>query len=174
MKRTICNLIVAAPLTMIALTVTPSTAMAFDPMPIGTPTPDPDPGPGDISDKPNPPKPPQGPGDLAIPKPVQPKPNQPKPAQPTANTGGQQADGQASATDTDAGPGKTESAVTVPDACLIHDLECNAAAPVEKVSAATPQGDPDGMDLTWLLAGGAIVSATGVAFAARKHSRSNA
>ncbi|MDX6277131.1 MAG: hypothetical protein QOJ72_1259 [Nocardioidaceae bacterium] len=176
MKRTIRNLIVAAPLATIALTLTPGSAMAFPgpQPPIGIPTPDPHPGPKDKAPKPQP-KPPKGPGDLAIPKPkpAQPKPNQPKPAQPTANPGGQQTAHHAPA-GTDAKAGNTESAITVPDACLTHDLECNASAPVEEVAAAAPQEETDGMDLTWLLVGGGVVSASGIAFASRKRSRSNA
>ncbi|MCW2750348.1 MAG: hypothetical protein JWR83_1458 [Aeromicrobium sp.] len=181
MNRTIRNLIVAAPLSTFALTMTPGTAMAFGPQPpIGIPTPDPHPGPKEKAPMPQPKKP-NGPGDLAIPepKPAQPKPGQPKPAQPTGNTGGQQAGGQPTGGTTEAADAvvkttKTEPVITVPDACLTHDLECNASAPVETVAAAAVQDEQDGVELTWLLAGGALVTASGIAIAARKRSRRDA
>ncbi|MCW2800496.1 MAG: hypothetical protein JWQ70_1968 [Aeromicrobium sp.] len=164
MNRTIRNIIVAAPIATFALTMTPGTAMAFGPQPpIGIPTPDPHPGPKDKAPKPQPKKP-NGPGDLAIPKPkpVQPKPGNNNPGgQPTGTAGADDANGKAT---------DTESAITVPDACLTHDLECNASAPVEKVAAAAAQDDEDGVELAWLLAGGALVTVSGVAFAARKRS----
>ena len=164
MNRTIRNLIVAAPIATFALTMTPGSAMAFGPQPpIGIPTPDPHPGPKDKAPKPQPKKP-NGPGDIAIPKP---KPVQPKPGN---NNPGGQPTGTTGADDADAKTSDKESAVTVPDACLTHDLECNASAPVEKVAPAAVQDDEDGIELAWLLAGGALVTVSGVAFAARKRS----
>jgi hypothetical protein len=178
MNRTIRNLIVAAPLATFALTMTPGTAMAFGPQPpIGIPTPDPHPGPKDKAPKPQP-KPPKGPGDLAIPKPkpAQPKPGQPKPAQPQpngGNTGAPQTGTATEAKHAKVKTTKTEAAIRVPEACLMH-VECSGSAPAESVSAAVVPNEQDGMELTWLLAGGAIVTASGIAIAAAKRSRRDA
>ncbi|MEV7396597.1 hypothetical protein [Aeromicrobium sp. NPDC092404] len=195
MNSTIRNLIIAAPLATVAATMVPAAAMATEPGPViivqpkADPTPDldiapapkptqpkgpgdlapaPKPtqpkGPGDLSDAPKPDGP-KGPGDLSdAPKPDGPKGpgdllDAPKPKDPEApgDKGG----------DTPKG-GNAGGNETVPAADTF-----TVPNRVDAGLAAEQQQD-GGLDLAWLFAGGLAVTASGVAFAARRRTGSNA
>ena len=164
MNRTIRNLVIAAPLVLVGITAAPGAAMA-DGFDIAIPENKPEP-PKDIA-IPKPPKPPKGPQDLAdAPKPKGPKDKAPKPqaqpdVPPAADT---------TAEKKEAKTVKVVSAKGSPDSIDRSDnLFVPGPAEVERVAEGTDNG---GLDLTWLLVGGGIVTASGIAFAARK--RSNA
>lgn len=168
MNTTIRNLIVAAPLATAALTFTPGAAMASDhgPVVIAQPTGhgDPQPNPGDKAPAPKPTEP-KGPQDKApLPKPTKPH-----------------------------GPGD----VSIPKPCPTHGVDCtpdddkdgphgsgngdggssddaSLQLPTRIDAGTASQDEQGGMELTWLLAGGAVVSASGVAIAARKRTRRDA
>ncbi|MEO6472222.1 MAG: hypothetical protein ABIR57_09830 [Aeromicrobium sp.] len=176
MNRIIRNLIVAAPLATAAFAMTPAVAMASEPgpvivLPADT---DPQPGPDDKAPAPKPTKPkgpqdiapapkPKGPGDIA-PAPKDPKgPNDkaplPKPKDPK-------------------GPGD----LTSPKPCPTHGVDCtpDKDEPADgtdslevptRIDAGVADDEQDGIDLTWLLVGGAAVTASGAAFAARNRIR---
>ena len=161
MNRIIRNLVIAAPLVLVGITAAPAAAMAegFD---IAIPEP-----------KPEPPK------DIAIPKPDPkpdfpladaPKPQAPKPgANPQSNPQGPQAADEAVKVEKKKAK-KVVSAKGSPDSIdRSEDLFASEAFETELVVAEDTDG---GLDLAWLLVGGGIVTASGLAFAARK--RSNA
>ena len=161
MNRIIRNLVIAAPLVLVGITAAPAAAMAegFD---IAIPEP-----------KPEPPK------DIAIPKPDPkpdfpladaPKPQAPKPgANPQSNPQGALAADEAVKVEKKKAK-KVVSAKGSPDSIdRSEDLFANEAFETELVVAEDTDG---GLDLAWLLVGGGIVTASGLAFAARK--RSNA
>jgi len=195
MNRIARTLLIAAPLSLAALTMTPGTATAETPGPIIAMPSEPDqPAPDDIA---NPaPVPPE---DIANPEPTEPDPapvpddkaplpqDDPNPAP----------EGPGDITDTpDCTHGCDED--PTPDFPLDNgegddgeeDPEEPNGAPEETDEVATPQApadsfttpnrvdaglganDDNGLELTWLLAGGALVTASGAAFAARKRARS--
>lgn len=161
MNRTIRNLVIAAPLVLVGITAVPTAAMAdgFDIAIPDPPKPEPHPAPDFDNDLPL----------SDAPKPKDPKP-QPKP-QP--NGGGTDAPApvvqDVKDTDTKKKAKKVVSAKGSPDS-IDRDEDLFVAGPAEVELAA---GDTDnGMDLTWLLVGGGVVTASGIAFAARK--RTNA
>ncbi len=175
MNRTVRNLIVAAPLATIALTLAPisaATAGPNGPVIIVQPKGDPQPpkGPKDIKDAPKP----KGPQDKApLPKP-KPKDKAPKPAakpKPKADT---QVAAQVTARTIKADvavavtPVEVVSAKGSPDSIDRSD-SLFAGEPFETALVAS---DDASLDLTWLLLGGGIVTASGIAFAARRRSRS--
>lgn len=174
MNRTIRNLIVAAPLATIALTLVPmgaATAGPNGPVVIAIPKGDPHPGPKDIA-IPEPKPKPQGPQDKAAkPQPKGPQDKAPKPAaKPAPKPQAPQAQGSQVATKadtTEAAPVVAEvvvdSAKGSPDSIDRND-NLFASVPVELVA----EESDGGIDMAWLLAGGALVTVTGVAFAARK------
>ena len=175
MNRTIRNLVIAVPLATVGLTmvnVAAATAGPNGPVIIiqpngGDPEPKPD---FPIKDAPKP----KGPQDKApLPKP-KPKDKAPKPAvKPQPNTGVQVAAPKAAP--------KTDVATTTVASVEVISAHGSAdsidrsdvlfvSGPAEtKLAADTTD---DSMDLTWLLIGGGIITASGAAFAARK--RSNA
>ncbi|WP_332641954.1 hypothetical protein [Aeromicrobium sp.] len=159
MNRTIRNLIVAAPLVLVGITVAPAAAMA-DGFDIGIPEnkPEPHPGPGFDNDLPLADKP-----DTKDPKP-QPKP-QPKPNGPASVP--QATDGTVEVEKKKAK--KVVSAKGSPDS-IDRSENLFVAGPAEVELAADT--DNGGLDMTWLLVGGGVVTASGIAFAARK--RTNA
>lgn len=196
MNRIIRNLIVAAPLATAALTIVPTSAMASDgPVIIVKPHTDPQP-PIDKLAIPKP-KPPVEPKDkVAIPKPkppVEPKDKvapKPKPTQPDApdvltnpepcpthgvdctpgnddklgpNNGGGN------------GGGDDDSSDQTPAEKVSADVKTDAVELPTRIDAglAAEQSD-EGIELAWLLAGGAVVTATGAAFALRTHKRRTA
>jgi hypothetical protein len=162
MNRTIRNLVIAAPLVLAGITVAPGAAMA-DGFDIGIPEPQPQP-PKDIA-IPDPPKPPKGPQDLAD----APKPQAPKP-QPNGGDTGTDAPAAGDVKDADTKKeAKVVSAKGSPDS-IDRDENLFVAGPAEvQLGDDTDNG---GMDLSWLLVGGGVVTASGIAFAARK--RTNA
>ncbi|RNL60008.1 hypothetical protein EFK50_21725 [Nocardioides marmoriginsengisoli] len=189
MNRSIRTLIIAAPLAVAALTLTPGAALAADgpvivapvggdpkPMDIAAPTPAPQPvpdGPGEVSNgkpKPTHPKPhhpqpnPDGPGgitdtpdcthgcggndvpdDKAGPNPGNDKPGDDKPGTPDAGDEPDAGKNQGGATDS----------ISIPTR-------------VDAGAASADSPSENGLDLTWTLAGGALLVASGAAFAARK------
>jgi hypothetical protein len=189
MNRTIRNLMIAVPLATAALTMTPGVAMADEPTPIiatpeptdpGDPMPDPE---FDIA-LPEPTDP-QGPDDIAIPEP------DPGPQGPD-DLGTPQDD----PTHPD-GPGD----LTAPKPCPTHGVDCtpddgddsdndgsegdnptgnkphvvvDSVALPTRIDAGEASDRETGMELSWLLASGAIVTASGAAFAARRRARSRA
>ncbi len=169
MNRTIRNLVVAAPLATIALTLVPMGAATAGPhdqnFPIAIP--EKPKGPKDIADAPKP-KGPQGPKDIAdAPKPKGPKDKAPKPA--AKPQGGQQtvaAPAAVQAVEVEKAVAEVISAKGSPDSIDRSDaLFADDAFEAELVVEETGGG---ALDLTWLLVGGGIVTASGIAFAARR------
>lgn len=173
MNRSIRNLIVALPLATAALTMTQGVATAADhpsgPGTITAPTPGPI-GPGDIANPQPGPTQPTGPGDLTAPQPC-----------PThgvvcggnggsigAGTGDQGGNGGngghqgGHGHQGNQGAGHTVSSIALPTR-------------VDAGLAPAAQDEPGtGLGLSWLLAGGALVTASGAAFTARTRARSRA
>ncbi|MEO6604845.1 MAG: hypothetical protein ABIN55_04460, partial [Aeromicrobium sp.] len=132
----------------------------------------------DVIVQPEPPKPPKGPQDIQdAPKPKgpkdladAPKDNAPKPAaQPQAGNQIIVPDAVVETVKADKVVAETVSAKGSPDSIDRSDT-LFVAGPAE-TTLAVAEND-NGMDLTWLLVGGGIVTASGIAFAARK--RTNA
>ena len=202
MNTTIRNLMIAAPLATAALTMVPAAAMATEPGPVIIVPPHTDPQPDlDIAPAPKPTKP-KGPGDLApAPKPTKPKgpgdfSDAPKPK-------GPQGPGDISDAPKPKGP-KGPGDITAPKPCPTHGVDCtpdkdepkgdngtegnggeernsvdqvvDTVALPNRVDAglASDQQEEGGLDLAWLFAGGLAVTASGVAFAARRRTGSNA
>jgi hypothetical protein len=154
MKRTILNLVIAVPLATAALTMTPGVAMADDGRIIVLPTPDPGDGTPDDKDGPNnDPVDPTGPGVLTAP--------QPCPTHGVCNPD----DG-----DNDGGGGEEpgdEPEIEVHNGGGLHPKAESIPVPTRIDAGVAPQSD-GGLELSWLLAGGALVTASGAAFAARR------
>lgn len=172
MNRSIIRLAVIAPLAASAVAFGASTAQAEinpdGPIVIGIPKGDPLDGPDDIA-IPKPPKP-EGPKDLAAPE--------PKPVvdpAPKGNGGGSAPVAGSTtkvSTGTDAGT-STDKA----EAASHRVVDLNAASRLGGTTLPTAdvdaeQGDEGGLSIVWLLAGGAVVTASGVA--ARKLAQRNA
>lgn len=157
MNTTIRNLIVAAPLAAAALMLVPAAAIASEPGPVIVmphhvdPQPDldklaPAPKPVDPEDKVVAPKPskPKGPGGITNPQPC-----------PTHGV---------DCTPNDGGDGGSKDSDDVVDSFELPT----------RVDAGVASEEPIGeLDLAWLFAGGLAVTASGVAFAVRKSTRSN-
>ena len=171
MNRTIRNLVIAVPLATVGLTVVNTGAAIAGPngpVVIGQPDNDPEPpGPQDKAPLPQP----KGPQDKApLPQPKGPQDKAPKPqAQPQPGTG---TAAPAEAEKTEKAEKKAKTVVSAkgsPDSIDRSNLFASDAFETELVVAEDTDG---GLDLTWLLVGGGVVTATGLAFAARK--RANA
>ena len=148
MNRTIRNLIVAAPLATIALTVIPVGAATAGPNDQDLPI--------VIKPKGGDPLPPKPKFDDDLPLKPAPKPTQPdpKPTQPAPKPqGGGQVVVPPKAAD------KTDEVTEVVD-------QSGGLTPAETTQSSDTSDN--GMDLTWLLVGGGVVTASGIAFAARK------
>ena len=204
MNTTIRNLLVAAPLATAALTMAPAAAMASEPGPviIVPPHTDPQPdldikapapqptepkGPSDLSDAPKPDKP-KGPGDLSdAPKPDGPKgpgdlSDAPKPhgpkgpgdltnPEPCPTHGVDCTPGKDDTGDKPDGDGKGESKNSVDD---VVDTRDSVELPNRIDAGLAAEQQDEGLDLAWLFAGGLAVTASGVAFAARRRTRHSA
>ncbi len=195
MKNTIRNMMIAAPLAVSAITLAPAAAMASEPGPvIVLPPAQPDPQPNDQKLAPAPkPTEPKGPGNIApAPKPSKPKgPGDIAPAPKPTGPKGPGDISDAPKPNDPKGPGD----ITNPAPCPTHGVDCtpdkddeptggNGGGSTEDVdSLAVPtridaglasQDSGNGMELTWLLAGGAMVTATGGAFVARHKLRRTA
>ncbi|MEO6604433.1 MAG: hypothetical protein ABIN55_02345 [Aeromicrobium sp.] len=162
MNRIIRNLVIAVPLATVGLTMVSTgaaNAELNDPMIIVQPEPPKPPKPGFDNDLPikDAPKP-QGPKDLAdAPKNTSPKPQ-----------GGNQVNVPGTVVETvksDKVAAEVVSAKGSPDSIDRSDALV-VAGPAETTLVANESDN--GMDLTWLLIGGGIVTASGIAFAARK------
>jgi hypothetical protein len=154
MNTTIRNLLVALPLAAAAVTMAPGPAMADDGPIIVLPPPDGDPQ-GPIITNPTPdddPTGPTGPGDLTAPQPC-----------PThgVDCGGDDGDDDGDASDKgDDGSHDGQGGDSVQYVALPTRIDAGLAP------AASSDGN--GLELTWLLAGGALVTASGAAFATRR------
>jgi hypothetical protein len=154
MNTTIRNLIVALPLATAALTMTPGVAQASDGPIIVQPTPDPT-GPRDIANPTPDPVDPTGPGDLTAPQPC-----------PThGDCGGNGGNG-----GEDGGKGGDEPDVHNGGGLHPQGDVDSIALPTRIDAGLAPaqQDGATGLELSWLLASGALVTASGAAFAARR------
>ncbi|KQV74956.1 hypothetical protein ASC61_08075 [Aeromicrobium sp. Root344] len=184
MNRIIRNLIVAAPLATAALTMVPTSAMATDgPIIIAQPHTDPQPPIDDIAiPEPKPPvdpkdkialpkpKPPVDPKDKVAPKPKPTHPDGPgditNPAPcPTHGTCGNDDDDKDGP---DNGGGKDDSSDDKPVADVAEVPATDTVELPTRVDAGLADEQTDGgLELVWLLAGGALVPASGAAIALR-------
>jgi outer membrane biosynthesis protein TonB len=194
MNSTIRNLIIAAPLATAALTMVPTSAMATDgPVIIVQPKADPEPPTDKIAiPKPKPPvepkdkvalpkpKPPVGPDDKVGPKPKPTQPDgpdvitNPEPCPTHGDCGNDDKDGP----NNGGGGGDDSSDDTTPvdKVNKVNKVQADDVVDVPtRIDAglASEQSD-DGLELGWLLAGGALVTATGAAFALRTRKRHDA
>jgi hypothetical protein len=174
MNRTIIRLAVVAPLAATAVAFGASAAQAelkpHGPVVIGIPDEEPLDGPDDIAiPKPKPQPNPKGPQDLSAPAP-----------KPVVDPGAPQGNGGSTTTSPAPAAGTTVKASTRKAEAASHEVvELNAESrlggatlPTADGDTVAEQGDEDGLNLAWLLAGGAVVTASGVA--ARKLARRNA
>lgn len=157
---TIRNLIVALPLAAAAVTLAPAAAMA-DGGDITLPLPGGDPqGPVIANPTPDPKPQPKGPGDLTAPKPC-----------PTHGVvcGGNGGHGDGGQDGGHEGGHKGGHKGGQQPTGEVHSI----ALPTRIDAGLAPAQDQgtDGLELTWLLAGGAAVTASGAAFAARRRGR---
>jgi outer membrane biosynthesis protein TonB len=183
MKNIIRNLIIAAPLATAALTMVPAAAMASEPGPVIVVPPHTDPKP-DLDIAIPKPKPPVEPKDkIALPKPKppvepkdkiklpDPKPTPPKDKAPLPKpTPPQDKAPLPHGNDAD-----DDSSDVVKDDKSVDEVVDTVELP-NRVDAglAADQQEEGGLDLAWLFAGGLAVTASGVAFAARRRTGSNA
>jgi len=192
MNRIIRNLIVAAPLATAAFTMVPTSAMASDgPVIIVQPNTDPEPPVDKIAiPKPKPPvepkdkialpkpKPPVGPKDKVAPKPKPTHPDgpdvitNPQPC-PTHGTCGNDDDKDGpnnGGGGKDDGTNDTTPTVDVAEVPATDTVEL----PTRIDAGLADEQNDDGLDLVWLLAGGAVVTASGAALALRARKGQNA
>ncbi len=171
MKRIIRNLVIAVPLATVGLTVANTGAAIAGPngpVIIVQPKDDPQPpnGPKDIADAPKP----KGPKDIAdAPKDDGPKDKAPKPQSLPTGPATQPQQPQETVKVVKAVEKTVVSAKGSPDSIDRSD-NLFVAGPAEAELVA--DDTTGGLDLTWLLLGGGIVTASGLALAARK--RANA
>lgn len=192
MNSTIRNLIIAAPLATAALTMVPTSAMATDgPVIIAQPHIDPEP-PVDKIAIPKP-KPPVEPNDqIAIPEPkppvddkVGPKPK-PKPTQPDGpdvvtnpepcpTHGGCGNDDKDGPGNGGSGDDSSDDDTTAP-AAKVNKIQADDTVVVpNRVDAGLASEQSEGgLELAWLLAGGALVTASGAALTLRARKRHTA
>jgi hypothetical protein len=160
MNTTIRNLIVALPLAAAAVTMAPSVALAdtgdiTQPLPGGDPQ-----GPVIANPTPNPTPNPTGPGDLTAPQPC------PTHGVDCGGNGGKGGNGGG-----DHGTGDDDGGTKVHHGGGLHPkthVESIALPTRIDAGLAPAQPEHDGLELTWLLASGALVTASGAAFAARR------
>jgi len=192
MNRIIRNLIVAAPLATAAFTMVPTSAMASDgPVIIVQPNTDPEPPVDKIAiPKPKPPvepkdkialpkpKPPVGPKDKVAPKPKPTHPDgpdvitNPQPC-PTHGTCGNDDDKDGpnnGGGGKDDGTNDTTPTVDVAEVPATDTVEL----PTRIDAGLADEQNDGGLDLVWLLAGGAVVTASGAALALRARKGQNA
>ena len=162
MNRTIRNLVIAIPLTTVGLTMVNATAATAGPN-----------GPDVIVIKPKggDPLPPKPKFDNDLPIKDAPKPKKPAPKPAPQPQGGNQVVAPKAA-DTTAEETKDVDVISAHGSADSIDRADTlfVAGPAE--TTLTTDTTDDSMDLTWLLLGGGIVTASGIAFAARK--RTNA
>lgn len=168
MKRTIATLLIAVPLSIGTVTLTAGVASADVNDQIILPKPaDPDPkGPGEFTDAPKP-KGPQGPKDKApAPKPKGPQDKAPVPApkpQPKPQSQPKAQPEPKAAAENDRPAEQTMwTAASLREKNFLPQVE---------IAADDVANDEQGMDLSWLLIGGALVTASGAAFAGRRIAR---
>jgi hypothetical protein len=155
MNTTIRNLIVALPLATAALTMTPGAAMADPSGPGGISAPTPGPiGPGDLTNPEPEPTNPTGPGDLTAPQPCPTHGDCGGNGGDDGNPGGGSGDNDGNGGDE---PQGNQGGTTVSSIALPTRIDAGLA----------PEAGSD-LELSWLLASGALVTASGVAFAARR------
>ena len=148
MNTTIRNLIVALPLATAALAMAPGAAMADDGPVIVLPPPSGDPQ-GPVIANPTPHQDPTGPGDLTAPQPC-----------PTHGDCGHDGGGNGDGGDKGGQGGQHHTGPDVDSIALPTRIDAGLAP-------AQHEGD-NGLELSWLLASGALVTASGAAFAARR------
>lgn len=155
MKRTILNLVISAPIAAAALTMTPGVALADEGPIIVLPPADPGDGPDDKDGPGTDPVDHDGPGGITAPQPC-----------PTHGV-------DCTPDDDDKGdePGEPGKPGDEPG----HNGGNNGGGTVESVALPTridagiaPVQDESGLALSWLLTSGALVTASGAAFAARR------
>jgi hypothetical protein len=161
MNTTIRNLIVALPLAAAAVTMAPAVAMADNgditqPLPGGDPQ-----GPVIANPTPDPQPQPHGPGDLTAPQPC------PTHGVVCGGNGGNGGQGGESGKGGDQGHGTTTG--TGHPTGQVHSIALPTR--IDAGLGPVPDEGTDGLELTWLLAGGAVVTASGAAFAARRRAR---
>jgi hypothetical protein len=156
MNTTIRNLIVALPLAAAAVTMAPSVAMADNgditqPLPGGDPQ-----GPVIANPTPQPEPDPTGPGDLTAPQPCP--------------THGVDCGGNGDGDHGDGGNGGDQGGNGGKGGQHQPGATVDAIALPTRIDAglAPAQADQQGLELTWLLASGALVTASGAAFATRR------
>ena len=169
MNRIIRNLIVAAPLATAAFTMVPTSAMATDgPIIIAQPHTDPQPPIDDIAIPE--PKPPVDPKDKVAPKPKPTHPDgpdvitNPEPC-PTHGTCGNDDDKDGP----NNGGGKDDSSDDTEPVADVAEVPSNDTVKLPtRIDAGLADEQTDGgLELVWLLAGGALVTASGAAIALR-------
>ncbi len=201
MNRIARSFLIALPLSVAALTMAPGTASAETPAPVPGPIiampSEPDqPGPKDIA---NPTPAPQPPKDIENPEPVEPDPapvpddkapapqDDPNPApegpgditdttdcthgcneDPTPDLPLDSGDGDTGEED----PEEPNGAPEETDEVAAPQAPADSFTTPTRVDAGLGQSDDNGVELTWLLAGGALVTASGAALAARKRANS--
>ena len=192
MNRIIRNLIIAAPLATAGLTMVPTSAMATDgPVIIVQPHTDPQPPIDDIAiPEPKPPvepkdkialpkpKPPVDPKDKVAPKPKPTHPDgpdvitNPEPCPTHGSCGGDDKDGPGEGD----GGGKDDSTDDTTPVNKVNKIQADDTVEVPtRIDAGLAAEQSDGgLELSWLLAGGALVTASGVALALRARKRHTA
>ena len=182
MKSIIRNLIIAAPLATAALTMVPTSAMASDgPIIIAQPHTDPQPPIDDIAiPEPEPVEPKDK---VALPKPkppvddkVGPKPKPTHPDGPDVITNPEPCPthGDCGNDDKDGPDGGDDSSSDKPVVDKASETDDTVELP-NRIDAGLAADQSDGgLELTWLLAGGALVTASGAALALRARKRHTA
>ena len=181
MNRIIRNLIVAAPLATAALTMVPTSAMASDgPIIIAQPHTDPQP-PIDKIAAPEP-EPVEPKDKAALPKPKppvddkvgpKPKPTQPDGPDVITNPEPCPTHGVCGNDDKD-GPGNGDGSSDDVDKVNKDQSDDSVEVPTRIDAGLAADETDSGLELTWLLAGGALVTASGAALALRARKRHTA
>lgn len=181
MNRIIRNLIVAAPLATAALTMVPTSAMASDgPIIIAQPHTDPQP-PIDKIAAPEP-EPVEPKDKIALPKPKppvddkvgpKPKPTQPDGPDVITNPEPCPTHGDCGNDDKD-GPGNGGGDDSSGDTDTVDQVDDSVEVPTRIDAGLAADESDNGLELTWLLAGGALVTASGAALALRARKRHTA
>ncbi|MEV7397784.1 hypothetical protein [Aeromicrobium sp. NPDC092404] len=193
MNSTIRNLIIAAPLATAALTMVPTSAMATDgPVNIIVqPNTDPEPPVDKIAiPKPKPPiepkdkvapkpKPPVEPKDKVAPKPKPTQPDgpdvitNPEPCPTHGDCGTDDKDGPNEGGNGGGGDDSTDDTTPKEKVSTVQPGDTTPVPTRVDAGLASEQSD-GGLELAWLLAGGALVTATGAALALRTRKRDDA
>jgi hypothetical protein len=155
MKRTIINLVIAVPLATAALTMTPGVALADDGPIIVLPPSEPGDGPDDKDGPHTDPVDPTGPGDITAPQPC---PTHGGGAECVPDGGDKPGDQPG---DKPGDPGKPQGGDK-------PATQVESIALPTRIDAGVAPATDDSLELSWVLAGGALVTASGAAFAARR------